>query len=83
MSRSEPRPACQDPRTGRPNVSSFLPPPLAHCGFGILGGNVDPDPFKGGATEVAKRLGVSRKTVFNIRKRRAGPAGHGRAEVLP
>ena len=25
---------------------------------------VDPDPFKGSATEVAKRLGVSRRTVY-------------------
>jgi hypothetical protein len=31
---------------------------------------VDPDPFSGSATEVAKRLGVSRRTVFNRRKTR-------------
>ncbi|MCI4327655.1 MAG: hypothetical protein L3K16_08520 [Thermoplasmata archaeon] len=30
---------------------------------------VDPDPFKGSATEVARRLGVSRRTVFNRRSR--------------
>jgi hypothetical protein len=30
---------------------------------------VDPDPFKGSATEVAKRLGVSRRTVFNRRRK--------------
>jgi hypothetical protein len=30
----------------------------------------DPDPFEGSATEVARRLGVSRRTVFNLRKRR-------------
>ena len=30
---------------------------------------VDPDPFKGSATEVARRLGVSRRTVFNRRRR--------------
>ncbi len=30
---------------------------------------VDPDPFKGSATEVARRLGVSRRTVFNMRRR--------------
>ena len=29
--------------------------------------HVDPDPFKGSATEVAERLGVSRRTVFNRR----------------
>ena len=29
---------------------------------------VDPDPFKGSATEVGKRLGVSRRTVFNRRR---------------
>ena len=29
---------------------------------------VDPDPFNGSATEVAKRLGVSRRTVCNWRK---------------
>ena len=29
---------------------------------------VDPDPFKGSATEVARRLGVSRRTVFNLRR---------------
>jgi hypothetical protein len=28
----------------------------------------DPDPFKGSATEVARRLGVSRRTVFNLRR---------------
>jgi hypothetical protein len=32
---------------------------------------VDPDPFMGSATEVARRLGVSRRTVFNLRKRAA------------
>ncbi len=31
---------------------------------------VDPDPFKGSATEVARRLGVSRRTVYNLRRRR-------------
>ena len=31
--------------------------------------HIDPDPFKGSATEVAKRLGVSRRTVFNRRRR--------------
>ena len=31
---------------------------------------VDPDPFKGSATEVARRLGVSRRTVFNKRRSR-------------
>jgi hypothetical protein len=36
---------------------------------------VDPDPFKGSATEVAKRLGVSRRTVFN--RRREVRAGRG------
>jgi hypothetical protein len=30
---------------------------------------VDADPFKGSATEVARRLGVSRRTVFNHRRR--------------
>jgi hypothetical protein len=30
---------------------------------------VDPDPFTGSATEVALRLGVSRRTVFNLRER--------------
>ena len=30
---------------------------------------VDPDPFKGSATEVARRLGVTRRTVFNMRDR--------------
>jgi hypothetical protein len=29
---------------------------------------VDPDPFNGSATEVARRLGVSRRTVFNRRQ---------------
>jgi hypothetical protein len=29
---------------------------------------VDPDPFLGSATEVAKWLGVSRRTVFNLRR---------------
>ena len=29
---------------------------------------VDPDPFKGTAEEAAMRLGVSRRTVFNLRK---------------
>ena len=32
---------------------------------------VDPDPFKGSATEVARRLGVSRRTVFYLRRRLA------------
>ena len=32
-------------------------------------GCVDPDPLKGSATEVAARLGVSRRTVFNSRER--------------
>jgi hypothetical protein len=40
-------------------------------GQGAVGGRakryVDPDPFKGNATEVARRLGVSRRTVFNSR----------------
>jgi hypothetical protein len=27
----------------------------------------DPDPFQGSATEIARRLGVSRRTVFNRR----------------
>ena len=31
---------------------------------------VDPDPRKGSATEVARRLGVSRRTVFNLRRNR-------------
>jgi len=31
---------------------------------------VDPDPYRGSATEVARRLGVSRRTVFNHRRRR-------------
>ena len=31
---------------------------------------VDPDPFKGSATEVAERLGVSRRTVFLWRSRK-------------
>ncbi|MCI4321635.1 MAG: hypothetical protein L3K05_04945 [Thermoplasmata archaeon] len=44
---------------------------------------VDPDPFNGSATEVAKRLGVSRRTVFNRRIRRAKDAPNGRSEVLP
>ncbi|MCI4356493.1 MAG: hypothetical protein L3K18_05040, partial [Thermoplasmata archaeon] len=30
---------------------------------------VDPDPFTGSATEVARRLGVSRRTVFDRRRR--------------
>jgi len=30
----------------------------------------NPDFFKGGATKVAARLGVSRRTVFNERRRR-------------
>ena len=42
-------------------------------GQAVVGGRakwyVDRDPFKGSATEVAKRLGVSRRTVFNLRKR--------------
>ncbi len=41
-------------------------------GLAAVGGRakhyVDPDPFKGSATEVAKRLGVSRRTVFNMRR---------------
>ena len=42
---------------------------------------VDPDPFKGSATEVAQRLGVSRRTVFNLRRRiRGTDAG---ADALP
>lgn len=32
--------------------------------------NVDPNPRRGSATEVAKRLGVSRRTVFNRRRTR-------------
>jgi hypothetical protein len=31
---------------------------------------VDPDPFQGSATAVARRLGVSRRTVFNLRARK-------------
>jgi len=34
---------------------------------------VDPDPFEGSATEVARRLGVSRRTVFNRRSREREP----------
>jgi hypothetical protein len=41
-------------------------------GLGVVRGRakryVDPDPFNGSATEVAKWLGVSRRTVFNRRK---------------
>jgi hypothetical protein len=41
-------------------------------GLGAVGGRartyVDPNPFNGSATEVAKRLGVSRRTVFNRRR---------------
>ena len=41
-------------------------------GIGLVRGRakryVDPDPFEGSATEVARRLGVSRRTVFNLRK---------------
>jgi hypothetical protein len=36
---------------------------------------VDPDPRVGSATEVAARLGVSRRTVFNRRKGSSRPAG--------
>ncbi len=36
---------------------------------------VDPDPFEGSATEVAKRLGVSRRTVFNRRRSRRRTVG--------
>jgi hypothetical protein len=43
-------------------------------GLAAVGGRakryVDPDPFKGSATEVAERLGVSRRTVFNRRSER-------------
>ena len=38
---------------------------------------VDPDPFHGSATEVARRLGVSRRTVFNLRRRPPGEAHDG------
>ena len=38
---------------------------------------VNPDPFKGSATEVAKKLGVSRRTVFDRRKRLPGRSGKG------
>jgi hypothetical protein len=42
-------------------------------GLAAVGGRaktyVDPDPFKGSATQVARRLGVSRRTVFHRRKR--------------
>jgi hypothetical protein len=42
-------------------------------GLGAVGGRartyVDPDPFQGSATEVARRLGVSRRTIYNRRKR--------------
>ena len=42
-------------------------------GLRVTGGRaktyVDPDPFKGSATEVARRLGVSRRTVFYRRSR--------------
>jgi hypothetical protein len=30
---------------------------------------VDPDPYKGSATEVARRLGVCRRTIFSMRRR--------------
>ena len=39
---------------------------------------VDPDPRKGSAAEVANRLGVSRRTVFHMRRRAAGPGKPGR-----
>ncbi len=43
-------------------------------GQSVAGGRakryVDPDPYKGSATEVAQRLGVSRRTVYNLRRRR-------------
>ena len=38
---------------------------------------VDPDPFKGSATEVARRLGVSRRTVYNLRRRSRGESQDG------
>jgi hypothetical protein len=42
-------------------------------GLRMVGGRakryVDPDPFNGTAAEVAKRLGVTRRTVFNLRQR--------------
>jgi hypothetical protein len=45
---------------------------------------VDSDPFKGSATEVAKRLGVSRRTVFNWRRRITGGIHkRGRSEGRP
>lgn len=39
---------------------------------------VDPDQFKGSATEVARRLGVGRRTVFYRRRRAARPRKAGR-----
>jgi hypothetical protein len=38
---------------------------------------VDTDPFSGTAEEVARRLGVSRRTVFNLRKRSGGGTPRG------
>jgi len=38
---------------------------------------IDPDPFNGSATEVARRLGVSRRTVFNLRERSRERTPHG------
>jgi hypothetical protein len=50
-------------------------------GSGADGGRakryVDPNPFKGSATEVARRLGVSRRTVFNVRRCPETRAKHG------
>ena len=43
---------------------------------------VDPDPFKGSATEVARRLGVSRRTVFNRRKSLCGSRRHNPGGVM-
>jgi hypothetical protein len=42
---------------------------------------VDPDPFNGSATEAAKRLGVSRRTVFHRRRRAAGARKVGRSTL--
>jgi hypothetical protein len=43
---------------------------------------VDPDPFNGSATQVAERLGVSRRTVFNWRQSLSRRLRHARVEVL-
>lgn len=74
-----PTPAPPHPSAANHDLLGRGPPPQVERRLGLRAvrgrakRNVNPDPFEGSATEVAKRLGVSRRTVFNRRARKSKP----------